>query len=278
MHKAIWGQCIGLRGQAGILFHFVNSCAVFFKHWRNIMKQSRAAHESRLPSNHRRGFASIGRLTVAIFAMAALLITTAPPSGAGGVERQSVDVIRIADGGTEGSATLLRTNSGVHMRMITTVGGDMYDLPFNGPPGPSVGESWTVGDATTNWFVVFNHPENCTDGACGEDDVIAGIPPVCECFDGGPAGASVHYAAGHVANSGTWHSAGSLQEGDTSGMLFGLPLQDAMTAEVHIIARSHGPAANLVPGELGYALNSVDGGCETNTCGDAQAAIFNPPT
>ena len=240
------------------------------------MRQSRATDQSRVSSNHRRRFASIGRLSVAIFAMAALFMTVAPPSDAGPAVRQSTDVIRVDGGANEGTATLLRTNSGVHMQITTTVQGDMYDLPLYGPPGPSVGESWTVGDATTNWFVVFNNPENCTD-PCGEDDVIAGIPPVCECFDGGPAGASVHYAAGHVANSGTWHSAGSLQVGDTSGMLFGLPLQDAMAAEVHIIARSHGPASNLVPGELGYALNSVGGGCVTNTCGDAQAAIFPPP-
>jgi uncharacterized protein YjlB len=45
--------------------------------------------------------------------------------------------------------------------------------------------------------------------------------------------------------------------------LFGLPLQDAMTAEVHIIARSHGQVTTLLPGERGEALNSVDGGCLT---------------
>ncbi len=29
--KAIWGQCIGLQGQEGTFFHFVNSCAVFLQ-------------------------------------------------------------------------------------------------------------------------------------------------------------------------------------------------------------------------------------------------------
>ena len=239
------------------------------------MRQSRATFQSRTSSNYRRRFASIGRLVIAIVAITTLLITVAPPSDAGGAVQQTVDVIRVDGVANEGSATLVRTNSGVHMRMATTVSGTMYDLPFDPPPNPGVGESWQVGDATTNWFVVFNNPDNCTDGVCGEDDVINGFPPA---LDGGPAGASVHFAAGHVANSGTWHSAGSLQVGDTSGMLFGLPLQDAMTAEVHIVARSHGPASTLLPGELGYAINSIGGGCMTNTCGDAQAAIFNPPT
>ena len=157
------------------------------------------------------------------------------------------------------------------MTMSTTVAGQLFILP----DGIPLEAYWEVGDASTNWFVVFNNPDQCTD-PCGEDDVIAGLPPV---EDGGPAGVSIHYAAGHVAGSSSWHSAGSLREGDTSGMLFGLPLQDAMTAEVHIVARSHGPMATIPPGsDRGYALNSVDGGCDTNICGDAQAAIFPPPS
>ncbi|MDX2378934.1 MAG: hypothetical protein QNM02_04160 [Acidimicrobiia bacterium] len=155
--------------------------------------------------------------------------------------------------------------------MSTTVGGQLFILP----DGIPLEVDWEVGDASTNWFVVFNNPDDCTD-PCGEDDVIAGLPPA---VDGGPAGVSIHYAAGHVAGSLSWHSAGSLREGDTSGMLFGLPLQNAMTAEVHIVARSHGSMTTIPPGsERGYALNSVDGGCGTNTCGDAQAAIFPPPS
>lgn len=80
-----------------------------------------------------------------------------------------------------------------------------------------------------------------------------------------------------MAGASSWKAAGTLREGDDSGMLFGVPLQDAMTAEIHVIARSHGPMASIPPKERGYALNSVDGGCGANTCGDAQAAIFAPP-
>lgn len=226
---------------------------------------------SRLSLPVRRRFLSTGRLVLAIVAMLALFVTIAPASEAGPPDRQSTNVIRIDGLDNDGTATLLRTDSGIHMTLTTTVGGEMFALPGEPPaPPPSVDEIWTVGDATTNWFVVFNYPDECT-YPCGEDDVVdAGL-------DGGLVGVSIHYAAGHVAGPGSWHSAGSLQVGDTSGMLFGRPLQEPRTAEVHVIVRSHGPASTLLPGELGYALNSVEGGCGTNTCGDAQAAIFNTP-
>lgn len=225
-----------------------------------------------LPVAARRRPLSKMRWGLAIVASTSMIFGMASVSGAAPAVHQTVDVIRIDGQANEGSATLTRTNSGISMKMSSTVGGGMFDLPFNPPPAPSVGD-WEVGDATTNWFVVFSNPDGCTD-PCGEDDVIAGLPP----FNGGPAQVSIHYAAGHVAGSPAWHSAGSLREGDTSGMLFGVPLQDAMTAEVHIITRSHGQMTTLLPGERGYALNSVDGGCETNVCGDAQAAIFAPPS
>lgn len=220
------------------------------------------------PVTSRRRSSSRKRWGLAVVASTSLVLAMASVSGAAPAVRQTVDVVRIDTMPNEGSATLTRTNSGVSMRMSTTVGGQLFELPAG---VPIVDTFWEVGDATTNWFVVFNNPDGCTD-PCGEDDVEAGIP------DGGPAKVSIHFAAGHVAGSSSWHSAGSLREGDTSGMLFGVPLVDAMTAEVHVIARSHGQMTTILPGERGYALNSVDGGCGTNTCGDAQAAIFAPPT
>lgn len=206
------------------------------------------------------------RWTFAIVTVVTALGAMASTSGAVQAVHQAVDVARVDGQPNDGTATLTRTNSGVSMTIHTSVGGQLFDLPAGTP----LAANWEVGDATTNWFVVFNNPGGCTD-PCGEDDIIRGIP------DGGPAQVSVHFAAGHNAGGSSWNAAGSLREGDTSGMLFGVPLQDAMTAEIHIVARSHGPMASLLPGERGSALNSVDGGCGTNTCGDAQAAIFAPP-
>jgi hypothetical protein len=228
------------------------------------------------------------RWGLAIVASSSMIFGMASVSGAAPPAKQTVDVFRIDGEANEGTATLTRTDSGVSMRISTTVGGLMWDLPFAPPVdpiSPDVGASWEVGDATTNWFVVFNNPGNCTpepapQNACSEDDVRAGIADFMdgEPYEGGPAGASVHFAAGHVAGSSTWRAAGSLREGDTSRWLFpSVPLDDAMTAEVHIIVHPHGQMTDIMPGERGKALNTVDGGCGTNICGDAQAAIFAPP-
>ena len=73
-----------------------------------------------------------------------------------------------------------------------------------------------------------------------------------------------------------WNAAGTLRVGDDSNLLVGDVLMDALAAEVHIVARSHGSMSTIPPGERGNAINSVDGGCDTNTCGDAQAAVFAP--
>ena len=91
-------------------------------------------------------------------------------------------------------------------------------------------------------------------------------------------GVGVHFATGHIAGSSNWRSAASLREGDESGMVFGFPLLNARTAEIHVIARAHGPKATLVGGNVAAAIGSLNGGCDINTCGDAQAAEFKPPT
>jgi hypothetical protein len=227
-----------------------------------------------VPARGRRS--STMRWGLAIVASSSVIFGMASVSGAAPPAKQTTDVFRIDGEANDGTATLKRTNSGVSMRISTPVGGEMWDLPFAPPPAPSVGASWEVGDATTNWFVVFSDPAGCT-APCGEDDVLAGIfDPAGE---GGPAKASVHFAAGHVAGSSTWRAAGSLREGDGSSMIFpSVPLLDAMTAEVHIIVHPHGQMTDLLPGERGEALNTVGGGCQTNICGDAQAAVFAPPT
>ncbi|PJF39395.1 MAG: hypothetical protein CUN54_08815, partial [Phototrophicales bacterium] len=50
------------------------------------------------------------------------------------------------------SATLTRHENGVHVEVQTS------DLE--------------PGHAFTMWWVIFNEPENCTDGECGADDVL----------------------------------------------------------------------------------------------------------
>lgn len=172
-------------------------------------------------------------------------------------------------GGAEaGTANLTRTQSGVTLRVATSVSGELEAF------GTPLGVDWMSGDATTVWIVVFNDPGNCV-GGCGEDDVIDAI------FGDNRAGVGVHYGAGHVAGGATFQSAAHLSEGDDGGALFGLALEDAMTAEIHTVVRSHGPATSLTGAELAAALHTVDGGCAPdfgpNTCGDSQFAVFLSP-
>lgn len=147
------------------------------------------------------------------------------------------------------SATLVRHNDGVS-----------YTLHTNG---------LTSGDAVTNWWVVFNNPEHCTNptaaigSLCGFDDL-----------DNADVAASILFAAGHVVGNGDHGNfAGSLADGDTGGALFGPGLTNTMGAEIHIIVRTHGP---MIPELVSGQISSVDVACEINTCVDLQAAAFVP--
>lgn len=183
---------------------------------------------------------------------------------------QTSEVYEFVGMADAGSASLNRTPNGVKMKIRTTVGGELENF------GDPLGVDWERGDATTVWFVVFNDPDGCVDG-CGGDDVE-------DFFGENPsdrAKVGIHFGTGHVAGARTFNASAHLSEGDTSGMLFGSPLMDSQTAEIHLVVRSHGPAAALTGQQLSAALHSVDGGCAPfngpNTCGDSQFAVFPAP-
>ena len=123
----------------------------------------------------------------------------------------------------------------------------------------------TPGDAVTVWWVVFNHPENCSGPApghpfqCGRSDLF--VPSV---------GASVLYAAGHViGETGTGDFGGHLAVGDTSGALFGPGLLAPRTAHIHLVVHDHGPAR---PDIVSQQIHTF-GVCNP-TCTDLQFAVF----
>lgn len=196
---------------------------------------------------------------------------------------QSTDVYRFDTGADVGDARLVRTDSGVTMRISSSVEGNLFEFPDFEFPGDELGPLFSPGDATTNWFVVFNNPGDCFSTPCGENDIINSV------FEGviddtKDAQVDILFATGHVAGS-QWRAAAHLAEGDTSGSIRpalnpntnAIGLIDGMTAEVHVIVRSHGPASDLAAaGEVASAISSVEGGCSINTCGDAQFAIFLP--
>ena len=133
--------------------------------------------------------------------------------------------------------------------------------------------------ALTLWWVVFNNPQACATAPCNEQDL--GNPAV---------EADILYAAGSVVSGGRASFNATLREGETAGSiagLFGLPaasgLHDALTAEVHVVVRSHGP---VIPNMLEEQLNSYGGGCSVELapgtmpsaegeCADIQFAIHS---
>jgi len=121
------------------------------------------------------------------------------------------------------------------------------------------------GDAVTSWWVIFNHPENCTDNMCGEDDV----------FDH-PELASVSLVSGAgtvVGYDGKAEFYSFLHKGYTYDAVFGSGLTNPRGAEIHFVLRTHGPAKGRMISEQ---LGSLNGGCmpPNEPCQDVQFAIF----
>lgn len=147
------------------------------------------------------------------------------------------------------------------------------------------------GHAVTIWYVIFNVPENCNTGGCGEDDIFV---------DGDPesgfnlaqidaARVSVVYGGdGGVVNpGGRLALEGRLAEDEVptgsvpvvigepdDGALVPGPvtgLENAQAAEVHIVLQDHGQAHDD-PVLLGQQLTGFQTACNPE-CVDVQFAI-----
>jgi hypothetical protein len=126
-----------------------------------------------------------------------------------------------------------------------------------------------AGNAYTVWWIVFNNPAACS-GGCGLDDLTN--PAVR---------ASLVFATGHVVGNDTANFGAWLGVGDTDGVLSSPPspagpygLENARTAEIHLVVRSHGPAnPELLPDQISSFL----GGCSaSNPCSNVQASVHMP--
>jgi len=151
-------------------------------------------------------------------------------------------------------STLIRNDAGVTMTIHTS--------------------GLVPGNAYTVWWVIFNNPAACVDG-CGLDDLLDPVRSVA-------TRVSLVFATGHVVGNDTANFGAWLGVGDLRDVLPKPPspagpygLENARTAEVHLVIRSHGPAdPQLLPDQI----NSFLDGCSTNSCANVQASAHLPQT
>lgn len=211
------------------------------------------------------------RTTTSVIAAAAAVTGLAAGSPAAGSEhgyRSTAAVQTFADPDTAiGESTLLRTDDGV----VATFAASGVE----------------PNHAVTLWWVVFNEPQNCSAPGCGEDDIFVDGDPTAGLDADAIAAADIvaGYAAGTVVSGdGSVNFAARLAQGTPGVDVIlgeGDLLKHADSAEIHLVARSHGPAiAELAE----VQTTSFAGGCETDLlppdvpanegeCGDLAFAV-----
>ena len=145
-------------------------------------------------------------------------------------------------------------------------------------------------EAITIWWVVFNKPGNCSPPGCSEDDIFIDGDPANDLNEEGIQAADIvaSYAAGDLSSRGgqaTFRARLSAGEAGRD-VLFGegAVLKDPRGAEIHLVARSHGPA---IPGLVDEQTGSYAGGCEEflvppeipdgeGECADIQFSVHQP--
>jgi len=147
-------------------------------------------------------------------------------------------------------------------------------------------------EAVTLWWVTFNQPENCSAPGCGTDDIFVDGDPSQGRNDAqiAAAGIAAGYAAGTIAaDDGSALLVARLEAGHPGvDVIVGDSdeevLADARTAEIHLVARSHGPT---VAGLEVIQTTTYLGGCTTlldppaqpaapGECADIAFAVHQP--
>lgn len=183
-----------------------------------------------------------------------------------------------------GAAAVLTTLSGSPAGATTAPAATRSDVFFFADPETPVGWSSLqrtddgvlatfaaseipAGHAVTLWWVVFNDPQNCSAPGCGEDDIFVDGDLAAGLNAEGIAAANIvaGYGAGTVASpDGEIILSAGLAVDETGPETIlgeGALVKDAAGAEIHLVARSHGPA---IDGMTDVQTTSYGGGCETN--------------
>ena len=119
------------------------------------------------------------------------------------------------------------------------------------------------GTVATAWFAIFNTPAACATNPCSPPDL-----------DNPSVHGGLFNAGGRIIGAdGSATFGGFRAVGDTTGLERGtrgliLPL----TAEIHLVVRTHGPASTD-PLVLSQQLSLFNGGCPPNTCTTIQTSV-----
>lgn len=169
--------------------------------------------------------------------------------------------------GQSNSITSILPVSVISNSSVVPASGSMLVRKDNGVFATVTTSGLVPGTAATMWIALYNTPAACATSPCTPADLNnpsthAGL------FNGGgrivgndgTATFSVFRAVGDETG----------REGGTRGLIFPL------TAEIHLVVRTHG-AANLTdPTILSQQLSLFNGGCPPNTCTSIQISRFLP--
>ena len=153
-----------------------------------------------------------------------------------------------------------------------------------------------AGHAHTLWYVIFNAPERCSDGVCGDDDVFLDLSDHSAGFNAaqiaatrasvlwGSAGAVANPAGrlkldGAQATGGVPGGSGQVvigrgQDGALVPLGVVTGLEDPNGAVIIVVLQDHG-AAHTDPESLERQLTSFQGACNP-ACEDVQIAVHVP--
>lgn len=121
------------------------------------------------------------------------------------------------------------------------------------------------GTVATSWIAVFNTPAACSTNPCSMPDLSNPATHSAVINTGGKI----------VGADGTANYGGFRAVGDTFGIFGGTfagGLIFPMTAEIHMVVRTHG-VASTDPTVLSQQLTTLNGGCPPNTCANIHISI-----
>jgi len=119
----------------------------------------------------------------------------------------------------------------------------------------------------TNWWLIYNNPENCASKTCGVPDL----------FNPSVNATLMFAAAGIVGPNKKSIFSGCVDEGElTHEVLIGTDgVADVKKADVQVVVRYHGPSKFDDPLGLGEQVSVEQGGCENAAQGIAGFPCFD---